>query len=227
MNFHNSHKALVWQPRLLAAIGACIAMSALAFAHVEAHAEGKKVTTAASKKVTNAASKKLTNAASKKVTSKTRKPPSQSRVEIKSQANQMASGIRAAQAALSPDELAIAQRVEVGLIPCELGAFVTVEADLLAPGHFDISGKKFKFRMVPVVSSTGAIRLEDTSAGAVWLQLANKSMLMNHKTGSRMADVCMTPMQVAFAEAMMKNPPPSLLEPLPVALIPVPNPTTQ
>lgn len=203
MNIHNIHKSLAWQPRLLAAIGACMAVSALAFAHVEAHAE------------------------SKKVTSKTLKPLLQSRVELKSQANQMASGIRAAQAALSPDELAIAQRVEVGRIPCELGAFVTVEADLHAPGYFDISGKKFKFRMVPVVSSTGAIRLEDTTAGAVWLQLSNKSMLMNHKTGSRMADVCMTPTQVVVADAMLKNPPPSLLEPLPVALSPVPHPTAQ
>lgn len=148
------------------------------------------------------------------------KPASASRVELKSQANQMAAGVRAAEAALSPAELAIAQRVEVGRMPCELGAFVTVEADARMPGYFDVAGNKFKFRMVPVVSSTGAIRLEDTAAGAVWLQLSNKSMLMNHKTGSRMADACMTPMQVAVADAMLKSPPPSLLEPLPVAQIP-------
>lgn len=199
MNFQNWPKVPTWRAQLLAGIGVCIAVSMLAFTHVEAHAE------------------------STKVTSKTRKPPSQSRVELKSQANQMASGIRAAQAALSPDELAIAQRIEVGRIPCELGAFVTVEADLLAPGYFDISGKKFKFRMTPVVTSTGAIRLEDAAAGAVWLQLSNKSMLMNHKTGSRMADECRTQAQVAVADAMLKNPPLSLLEPLPVALSPAPN----
>ncbi len=149
------------------------------------------------------------------------KPAAQSRVELKSKAHQMAAGVRAAEAALSPAELAIAQRVEVGRMPCELGAFVTVEADASMPGYFDVAGKKFKFRMVPVVSSTGAIRLEDAAAGAVWLQLSNKSMLMNHKTGSRIADACMTPMQVAVADAMLKSPPPSLLEPLPVAQIPV------
>lgn len=148
------------------------------------------------------------------------KPASPSRVELKSKANQMAAGVRAAEAALSPAELTIAQRVEVGRMPCELGAFVTVEADARMPGYFDVAVKKFKFRMVPVVSSTGAIRLEDPAAGAVWLQLSNKSMLMNHKTGSRIADACMTPMQVAVADAMLKSPPPSLLEPLPVAQIP-------
>lgn len=199
MNFHNGHKVLAWRSRLLAGVSVSVAISVFGVAHTDVHAEVVRHI------------------------SKTRKPVPQSRVELKSQANQMASGIRAAQEALSPNELEIAQRVEVGRIPCELGAFVTVEADLRAPGYFDISGKKFKFRMVPVVSSTGAIRLEDTTAGAVWLQLSNKSMLMNHKTGSRMADVCMTPVQVAVADAMLKNPPPSLLNPLPVALRPVPN----
>jgi len=145
------------------------------------------------------------------------KAPSQSRVELKTKANQVAAGIRAADAALSPKELAIAQRIEVGHIPCELGAFVDIAADARVPGYFDVQIKKFKFRMAPAVTSTGAIRLEDPTAGAVWLQLSNKSMLMNQKTGSRMADECKTPSQFAVADAMAKNPPPSLLEPLPVA----------
>lgn len=148
-------------------------------------------------------------------------PVSQSRSELKTQATQMASGIRAAQAALSPQELAIADRIEVGRIPCELGAFVNITADARAPGYFDVQIKKIKFKMAPVVTSTGAIRLEDPDAGAVWLQLSNKSMLMNHKTGSRLADECKTPAQFAVADAMVKNPPPSLLEPLPTALPPL------
>jgi len=141
---------------------------------------------------------------------------SKSRVELKTQATQMASGLRAAEAALSPEELAIAERVEVGRIPCELGVVVNVAASATAPGYFDVWGKNFKFKMASVVSSTGAIRLEDSVAGAVWLQLSNKSMLMNHKTGSRLADACMSPLQVAVADAMAKNPPPNLLEPLSV-----------
>lgn len=141
---------------------------------------------------------------------------SKSRVELKTQATQMASGLRAADAALSPAELAIADRIEVGRIPCELGVVVNVASVAAVPGYFDVWGKNFKFKMTPVVTSTGAIRLEDPVAGAVWLQLSNKSMLMNHKTGSRLADACMTPAQFAVADAMNKNPPPNLLEPLPV-----------
>jgi len=66
--------------------------------------------------------------------------------------------------------------------------------------------------MTPVVSSTGAVRLEDTQRGAVWLQIANKSMLMNQKLGQRLADECMSPAQVQVAEALKTNPQPSLLD---------------
>jgi len=66
--------------------------------------------------------------------------------------------------------------------------------------------------MSPVKTSTGTVRLEDKHAGAVWLQIANKSMLMNQKVGQRLADECMSPDQLQVAEAIKKNPPPSLLE---------------
>lgn len=145
-------------------------------------------------------------------TKKPAKVVSKSRAELKTEANQMASGIRAAEEALTPAELSIAQRVEVGFVQCELGASVTVAADPKLPGYFDVYGKKFRFRMVPVVTRTGAIRLEDTHAGAVWLQLANKSMLMNQKLGLRLADACVTPAQALVAAAMEKSPPPGLLD---------------
>ena len=84
-----------------------------------------------------------------------------SRTQLKSAANQVASGIIAAEAALSPDELAIAERVHVGRIPCELGAFVTVSPEPASPGHFHIEGKGFKYFMAPVATTTGTVRLED------------------------------------------------------------------
>ena len=139
-----------------------------------------------------------------------------SQVEIKSKAVQMAAGIRAAEAALSPAELAIAALIYRGSMPCELGASVTVTADPKVPGYFDLQIKNLKYRMAPVVTSTGAIRLEDLQAGAVWFQLSNKSMLMNQKLGQRLADVCMSPEQVVVAELLIKNPAPNLFEPLPV-----------
>lgn len=142
-----------------------------------------------------------------------RAPASPSRVEARSTASQMASGIVAAEAALSPEDVKLGERVQVGRIPCELGAFVNIEADPKSPGYFNLEiVKGRKFRMFPVLSRTGAIRLEDQGAGAVWLQLANKSMLMDQKAGKRLADECMTPDQTAVAQALKANPAPSLLD---------------
>lgn len=113
---------------------------------------------------------------------------------------------------LGSEELAIAERVHQGHLPCELGASVRVEPNAHQPGFFDVRGKGFHYRMHPVSTSTGAIRLEDKQAGAVWLQLANKSMLMDQKRGRRIADECAHPEQMAFAQNMKHNPPPKLFD---------------
>ena len=120
----------------------------------------------------------------------------------------------AAQSASDPvwQDLAIAQQIHQGLMPCELGASVRVQADAAAPGYFHVQGKGFRYRMYPVRTSTGALRLEDKKAGAVWLQLANKSMLMDQKKGRRVADDCAHPEQVAYGQDMKTNPPPSLFD---------------
>ena len=145
-------------------------------------------------------------------TATAKKPVTASRAELHSATSQVAAGIRAADAALTPGELAIADRVHTGQMPCELGASVVLEADAKAPGYFNLRGKGFSYRVHPVETSTGAIRLEDHHAGAVWLQLSNKSMLMDQKQGKRLADECSSPAQVAVAEALKKNPAPSLLD---------------
>ncbi|MDO9406651.1 MAG: hypothetical protein Q7T87_21710 [Polaromonas sp.] len=113
---------------------------------------------------------------------------------------------------LTDADLAVAQRVSIGKAQCELGADVTVTPDEKKPGFFTVSTKGLKYRMHPVESRTGAIRLEDPRAGAMWLQLGNKSMLMNQKAGLRIADECQTDAQVAFAAEMKKNPPKALFE---------------
>jgi hypothetical protein len=154
-------------------------------------------------------------APAKKTTAKAE--PTSSRQQLHTAANQVATGLIAADAALSPEELAIAQKVLTGRIACELGAFVNVTADAATPGRFVIEGKGFKYQMTPVVTSTGTVRLEDAKGGAVWLQIANKSMLMNQKLGQRLADECMSSEQTLVAEAIKKNPPPSVFEPLPAA----------
>jgi hypothetical protein len=115
-------------------------------------------------------------------------------------------------AGLTPEQLAVADQVVIGKIPCELGVFVTLDRDAHAPGRFILQTGRQKHSMTPALTSTGAVRLEDAGSGAVWLQLSNKSMLMNQKLGQRVADDCMNPDQVRVAQALLKVPAPHLLD---------------
>ena len=105
-----------------------------------------------------------------------------------------------------------AGEVHTGRMVCELGNSVTVTSDPQQPARFIVQMKKFTYHMTPVETTTGAVRLEDPQAGAMWLQLPNKSMLMNSKLGQRMADECQSEHQTAVAHRMKLNPPPSLLD---------------
>lgn len=140
-----------------------------------------------------------------------------SRTQLHSGAKQVAAGINAAEHALTPEQLKIAEQIHEGRIDCELGAAVHITADTRNPGYFTVQAKAQRYRMFPVATSTGAIRLEDQKAGAVWLQLANKSMLMNQKLGQRIADECMSPAQHAVAQALAVKPAPSLFDSTPGA----------
>jgi hypothetical protein len=113
---------------------------------------------------------------------------------------------------LTPEELAVADHVYVGHIACEFGVLVDITADAKSPGNFDVQGKGFKYHMTPVTTTTGAVRLEDQNAGAMWIQVASKSMLMNKKQGQRVADECHSPEQVTAADTLKNNPQPSLFQ---------------
>lgn len=102
--------------------------------------------------------------------------------------------------------------VYVGTMPCELGQRVSLQPDPHHPGYFNLQWQQQRFHLRPVESRTGALRLEDPRQGAVWIQLANKSMLMNQKFGRRLADECMGPVQKAHAEHLRAHPAPDLLD---------------
>jgi hypothetical protein len=91
---------------------------------------------------------------------------------------------------LTPDDLEAARAVITGQIPCELGSSVSIVADPAKEGYFTLTHEKVRYRMHPVSSRTGAVRLEDPRQEAMWLQLGNKSMLMSQKKGERLADEC-------------------------------------
>ena len=117
-----------------------------------------------------------------------------------------------ADAPLTDKERAVAAKVYVGAAPCELGKSVQIEPVADEPGYFDLTMGGQRYRMRPVETTTGAVRLEDRTLGAVWIQLPNKSMLMSQRLGRRLADECANAVQRAAAEAMKLNPPPHLLD---------------
>jgi hypothetical protein len=115
---------------------------------------------------------------------------------------------------LSAGHLAVAEKVILGTVSCELGAKVHVKSDT-NPGRFVVNLGRQSFRMEPTLTTTGAVRLEDPSSGAVWLQLGNKSMLLNTRLGKRLADSCINEQQGVVASAMEQNKTPGLLDELP------------
>jgi hypothetical protein len=98
-------------------------------------------------------------------------------------------------AALSADQLSTADRVLTGQSRCEFDQSVNVAAVPNQKGWFNVEYKGKSYQMAPESTTTGAVRLEDKKNGMMWLQIANKSMLMNSKIGQRMVDNCVHPSQ--------------------------------
>ena len=103
----------------------------------------------------------------------------------------------AAAAALSAGQISAAERVLTGKVQCELNQAVDIAAVSGKAGYFNIAFNGKTYSMVPEATTTGAVRLEDKKNGVMWLQIANKSMLMNTKAGQRMVDNCQHPSQKA------------------------------
>ncbi len=91
-------------------------------------------------------------------------------------------------------------RAHVGDYNCELGQSLTVAPHATA-GYLEVRFLKHKLTMKPVVSSTGAVRLEDVTGRTLMVQIANKSMLLDNKIGQRMVDECVHPSQRSAADA--------------------------
>ncbi len=107
---------------------------------------------------------------------------------------------QAAQATLTPGQMAAAERVFVGTATCDGNQEVALAALPGQPGHFKLTHKKASFVLVPQETTTGAVRLEDHKSGLVWIQIPAKSMLMNTKLGQRVADACVTPEQLKASQ---------------------------
>lgn len=100
-----------------------------------------------------------------------------------------------AMADASQQVLAIAANVHTGMLVCEKRQTIMLWPDTALPGRFVLKINKSVFRMKPVPSDSGAVRLEDEKTGAIWIQTAEKSMLLDSQRFKRLADDCQSPEQ--------------------------------
>jgi hypothetical protein len=107
----------------------------------------------------------------------------------------------------SDEQLQAAERVLIGRYDCEFGKRVLVDRNDKNPGYINLLLDKQSWVMKPVLSSTGAIRLEDVSGRTLLLQILTKSMLMDVKAGRRLVDGCVHEVQRAAEEELRRHPP--------------------
>lgn len=106
--------------------------------------------------------------------------------------------------AADQSQLDAAERTHYGPYACDMKQTVNVSKNAKSPGYVDLTFGKKVYTMKPVLSSTGALRLEDVKGVGLFIQIANKSMLMDTKAGKRLVDSCVHEKQRAAAEAAAK-----------------------
>lgn len=107
----------------------------------------------------------------------------------------------------TPGQISAAANVYVGDAECEFKQHVSLRPIAGRPGHFELRFKKASYTMVPQETTTGAVRLEDQTAGLVWIQIPAKSMLLNSRLGQRLVDACLHAEQRAEVAAAATRPP--------------------
>ena len=96
------------------------------------------------------------------------------------------------------EQIAAASLTLFGTYACEFSQTVQVGLNAKNEGYIDVSFGKQSWIMKPVLSSTGALRLEDVKGRILLLQIANKSMLMDTQVGHRIVDECIHEKQRDF-----------------------------
>lgn len=97
--------------------------------------------------------------------------------------------------AATPEQITAADRALKGSYDCDSNLKLLVANTSNAQGYVDVTAGKSKYTMKPIITSTGALRMEDVGGRMLLLQIANKSMLMDQKEGRRVADNCVHPSQ--------------------------------
>ncbi len=88
-----------------------------------------------------------------------------------------------------------AERVYYGTYDCEFKQTIDISKSAKYPAFVDVKHANVAYLMKPVLSSTGAVRLEDIRGETLMVQISSKSMLLNVKTAHRIVDDCISPKQ--------------------------------
>ncbi len=100
-----------------------------------------------------------------------------------------------------PEQVKAAEMVYYGKYDCEFNQTVEIEQSPKYSAYVTVRHGKGEWLMKPVLSSTGAIRLEDVRGETLMVQIASKSMLLNTVTSHRIVDDCISPKQREQIEA--------------------------
>ena len=95
----------------------------------------------------------------------------------------------------SPEQAKAAEMVFYGAYDCEFQQTVHITQNPKHASYVDVKAGKGSWLMKPVLSSTGAIRLEDVRGETLMVQISSKSMLLNVKSAQRIVDECISPKQ--------------------------------
>jgi hypothetical protein len=101
----------------------------------------------------------------------------------------------------TPEQQKAAELVYYGDYACEFNETVNIQASTAHLFYVDVRHGKSTWLMKPVLSSTGAMRLEDVKGEMLMVQIASKSMLLDTHTGHRLVDACVSPRQRELMEA--------------------------
>ncbi len=111
------------------------------------------------------------------------------------------------------EQNAAAAMAHYGDYQCEFSQKLVVSMNPKHDGYLDVRFGNRLYTMKPVLSSTGALRLEDVRGQMLVVQIATKSMMMDTKAGKRVVDDCKHENQVAAAASMAAAPGIGIAEP--------------
>ena len=100
-----------------------------------------------------------------------------------------------------PEQFKAAGLVYYGKYDCEFNQKIDISQNVAHAGYVSVKMGRSDWLMRPVLSSTGAIRLEDVRGEMLMVQIAAKSMLLDVKTGHRLVDDCICPAQRQLTQA--------------------------